>query len=103
MALGAIELATIARSQDFTAIKHGEDLKGVTQQTSLVQNMQRETEQKTRQVTESDAADWQKKKFDGREKGSGSYSGDGGSKRKKKQAPDGRVTVKGREGFDIKI
>ncbi|MED9902647.1 MAG: hypothetical protein UFG06_00525 [Lachnospiraceae bacterium] len=103
MALGAIELATIARSQDFTTIKHGEDYKGAAQQTNLVQNMQRETEQKTRQVTERDAADWQKKKFDARDKGNDSYNGDGGSKRKKKQEPDGKVFVKGRESFDIKI
>lgn len=103
MALGAIELATIARSQDFTTIKHGEDYKGVAQQTSLAQNMQREAEHKTRQVTDSTAAEWQKKKSDARDKGNGSYNGDGGSRRKKKQEPDGRVMVKGRESFDIKI
>lgn len=102
MAFGSIELGTIARSQDYTTIKQSEDNKGVAQQNNLVYQMQQETEQKTRQVTHSDNADWQQKKFDAREKGNGSYAGDGGSKKKKKE-PDGRVLINGREGFDIKI
>lgn len=103
MALGAIELGTIARSQDYTTIKQNEDNKGITQQSSLVQNMQREVEQKNRQVRKSDEADWQQKKFDAKEKGNGSYDGNGGSERKKKQEPDGKVLIKGRSSFDIKI
>lgn len=102
MAFGSIELGTIARSQDYTTIKQNEDNKGIAQQNNLVHQMQQETEHKTRQVTHSDNADWQQKKFDAREKGNGSYAGDGGSKKKKKE-PDGRVLIKGREGFDIKI
>lgn len=103
MAWGAIELGTIARAQDYTTIKQNEDNKGIAQQSNLVQNMQHEAEQKTRQVTESENAMWQQKKFDAKEKGNGSYAGDGGSGKKKQKEPDGKVLIKGREGFDIKI
>lgn len=102
MALGVIELATIARSQDYTAVKHTEDNKGATQQTNLTQNMQQEVEQKARQVREGDNAEWQNKKFDAKEKGNGSYEG-GNRDKKKEKKPEEKVLIKGRQGFDIKI
>lgn len=61
MALGAIELGTIARSQDYTTLKQNEDNKGISQQSNLVQEMHREADNRTRQVVQSDNADWQKK------------------------------------------
>lgn len=103
MAIGVIELATIARSQDYTAIKQNEDNKGVAQQSNLVHNMQQNDEQKIRQVNQSDNADWQQKKFDAKEKGNGNYSSDGGQNKKNKKQPDGKVMLKGQGGFDIKI
>lgn len=89
MALGAIELGTIARSQDYTTLKQNEDNKGISQQSNLVQEMHREADNRTRQVVQSDNADWQKKKFDSKEKGSNSYAGDGGRNRKKQAPADG--------------
>ncbi|HKM35850.1 MAG TPA: hypothetical protein VJY54_14070 [Lachnospiraceae bacterium] len=103
MAIGAIEFLTIARSQDYTAIKQNEDNRGVAQQNNLVHNMQHEVEQKTKQVNQSDNAGWQEKKFDAKDKGNGNYSGDGGNNRKKQNQPDGKVLLKGQGSFDIKI
>lgn len=103
MALGAIELATIARSQDYTTIKQNEDNRGVTQQNHLVHNMQHEAEQKPKQVNQSDNADWHEKKFDAKDKGNGNYSGEGGNNRKKQSQPDGKVLLKKQGSFDIKI
>lgn len=105
MAIGAIELGTIARSQDYTTIKQNEDNKSLTQQSSMVHNMNRNAEQKTKQVHESENADWLHKKFDARDKGSNSYNGDGGQNRKKDRdkESDGRVLLKGQNSFDIKI
>ena len=103
MAMGAIELGTIVRSQDYTTIKQNEDNKSVAQQSVLVQDRQKEDTQKTRQVNQGEDAQWQQKKFDAREKGNGSYEGDGGNKRKKGKEPDGKVVLKGQGGFDIKI
>lgn len=103
MAMGSIELGTIARSQDYTTIKQNEDNKSIAQQNVLIQDKQKEDIQKTKQVNQSDSAQWQQKKFDAREKGSNNYEGDGGSKRKKEKEPDGKVVLKGQGGFDIKI
>ncbi len=104
MAIG-IDVSNIVRAQDYTTIKQNEDNRGIAQQSNLVQNMEREVENKIRQVNESDNADWQNKKFDAKEKGNGNYSGDGGKqkKRKQEQESDGKVILKGRGGFDIKI
>ena len=103
MALGAIELGTIARSQDYTALKQNEDNRGITQQGNLMQEMHRETDIKTRQVVQSDDADWQQKKFDSKEKGSNNYAGDGGKNRKKKADVDGGVGCKDKKRLDIQI
>lgn len=103
MAMGSIELATIARLQDYTTIKQNEDNRGLAQQSNLVQQMDHDNQQKTRQVTESDNAQWHQKNPNAKEKGNGNYAGDGGRNRKKQKESDGRVLVNGREHFDIKI
>ena len=102
MAFGAIELTTISRAQDYTTIKHNEDNKVGVDQANFSDQFQKNTEQNIREVHSSDDTQWHEKKPDAREKGNGQYSGDGGSRRKKKQVQD-RVVVKGRGGFDMKI
>ena len=42
-------------------------------------------------------------KTDAREKGSSEYTGDGGRQRKKEKNTGGKVIVKGRQSFDVKI
>lgn len=102
MAFGAIELTTISRAQDYTTIKHNEDNKGTVDQSNFSQQFQKTTEQNIREVHSSDNTGWHERKPDAREKGNGQYSGDGGSRRRKKPAQD-RVVVKSRGGIDIKI
>lgn len=101
MAFGSIELTTISRAQDYSAIKQNEDNKALSDQTNGMFQVQRNEEQKTREVHSSDNAQWHENKPDAREKGKGEYYGDGGKKRK--EQPGGRVTVKKQGGFDIKI
>ena len=102
MSFGSIELATIARTQDFTTIKHNEDSKGPLMQNMAGQKIQKETTQKVRQVNKKDEPEWQNKKFDARDKGSNSYQGDGGKNRKGK--PTETIVRKGTSGgFDIKV
>lgn len=103
MAMGVMEIASITRSQDYTTIKQSEDNKSLMQQSGLVENMKKETEHKTKQVNKGDNAEWQQKKYDAKEKGNGSYEGNGGRKQQKKNEPDGQVVVKGRSSFDIKV
>lgn len=105
MAFGAIELTTISRAQDYSAIKQNEDNKGqIVQGNGLVQ-VQKHEQQQLREVHTGENVEWYEKRPDAREKGNGSYSGDGGKKRRK--TPSGQVIAKGKNGaqggFDIKI
>ena len=102
MAFGSIELTTISRAQDYTTIKHNEDNKVNVDQANFSQQFQKTTEQNIREVRHSDNTRWHENKPDAKEKGNNKYSGDGGSRRKKKQVQD-RVVVKGQGGFDMKI
>ncbi|MBP3204520.1 MAG: hypothetical protein J6M66_03750 [Lachnospiraceae bacterium] len=102
MAIGGIDLTTMSRAQDYTAIKQNEDNKGMMDQVNLVHQGQKNEETKATTVHDSANADWYNKKQDGRDKGNNEYAGDGGRKREKKATID-RVVVKGRGGFDLKI
>ncbi|MCM1540058.1 MAG: hypothetical protein NC121_02230 [Blautia sp.] len=102
MAFGSIDLTTISRAQDFSGIKQNEDNKGMFAQTVISQDVQKNTEQRIREVHRSDDPEWHQKNPDAKEKGNGEYYGDGG-KRRKGAKPRERVVIKGREGFDMKI
>lgn len=104
MAMGVVEIATIARTQDYTKIKHNENTKVATEQSNIVVQNQKETLQKGKQVVDSKQPDWHNKKFDAKEKGKNEYTGSGGGKRKKHEVSDGKVKIKKEPGgFDVKI
>lgn len=102
MAIGAIEFTTISRAQDFSTIKQNEDNKVMVDQSNFSTQMQKTTEQQTRQVRSSDEAQWHQQRPDAKEKGNGHYEGDGGRKRKKQQTVE-RMIIKQQGGFDMKI
>lgn len=101
MAMGAIELATIARSQDYSNIRHNETTKVVSEQSNLVVREQKDIQQKVKQVRDGENTGWHNRKFDAKEKGDNRYGGDGGQKRK--QTPEQKGVPKRQGGFDIKI
>ncbi len=103
MAIGSIEFTTISRAQEYSTIKHNEDNKGMVDQANYSAQMQKTTEQRRQEVYSADNAQWQQSQPDARDKGKGSYEGDGGRNRKKQEKPVQRVIVKGQEGFDIKV
>lgn len=104
MAFGSLEVASIPRAQDYTAMKQNEDNKGVLQQMTLGEQSQKHSEQRTREVHSSDNADWYTGQYDAKEKGNNEYAGNGGKHRKNKNPEkDGTVVVKQHRGFDIKI
>lgn len=103
MTISRVELqGQVTRAQDFTNIKHNEDNKPLVDQSNFQQQFHQSVETKARQVIQGDRTENERKNFDAKEKGNGHYAGDGGKKRKKEEK-DGRVVLKGREGFDIKI
>ena len=54
MAFGSIELTTISRAQDYSAIKQNEDNKAFVDQTNGQFQVQKNERQKTREVHSSD-------------------------------------------------
>lgn len=104
MAIGPIEMqGTIARAQDYSTIKQNEDYKGIIDQNNFQNQFKKEVNERPHQVNNKDNADYQNKKFDAKDKGSGEYAGDGGKERKDKKGTEGRVVLKGNHSFDIKI
>lgn len=104
MAIGSIEVATIARTQDFTTIKHNEDAKGAVMQVTAQTQGAKEINQRVRQVNDTEGVIYHHSNPDAKEKGNGTYAGDGGRERKKN--PDGQVVRKDipySGGFDVKI
>lgn len=102
MAFGAIEITTITRAQDYSPIKQNEDYKGMVDQNNIGQHIQKDIQQRAREVRSGDNSEWQNRKFDAKDKGSNEYRGNGGHS--KKRAPqDGQVVVNGHQGIDIKI
>ena len=101
MAFGSIEFTTISRAQDYSAIKHNEDNKGFVDQTNIIQQTEKTTEQRIREVHSSDDTQWHQKNPDAKEKGNNEYKGDGG--RNRKRGSSERMAVKSRGGFDMKI
>jgi hypothetical protein len=94
----------VTRAQDFTTIKQNEDNKGMVDQTNFQRQFDQSVDNRLRQVNQGDRAENEGKRFDAKEKGSGSYEGDGGRGRKKEEKEqDGKVLIKGRSSFDIKI
>ena len=103
MALGAIDLTSISRAQDYSPIKQNEDNKAFMDQNNIGQNIRKDIQQRAREVRTGDNSDWHSRKFDAKDKGDNQYSGDGGARRKKNKEEDGRVVIKGQTSFDIKI
>lgn len=103
MAIGAIEMSTIARTPDYTTLKQNEDMKGMIDQTNFQAQFHKNIDEKTHTVKQGDNADRQEKKFDAKEKGNGTYSRNGnGQNQRKEQDKNGKTIIK-QGGFDIKI
>lgn len=105
MTISRIELqGQVTRAQDFTTIKQNEDNKAAVDQMNFQQRFDQSVEEKHWQVQQGEHTENMEKRFDAREKGNGTYAGDGGRKRKKEEKQqDGKVLVKGQGSFDIKI
>lgn len=103
MAIGPIELTgMVTRSQDISLFKQNEDNKPIIDQSNIQVNVQKKTEEQTKQVRNADNADHHEYRYDAKEKGNGSYQ-DNRKKDKKEKKEDGKVTVKRTSGFDMRI
>ncbi len=104
MAIGFVEMqGQITRAQDFTTVKHNEDMKGMVDQSNFGQQMTKQVERQTQRVNQGEQTQNRQKKYDAKEKGGNEYHGDGGRNRKgkrEKQEADGKVLLKGVHSFD---
>lgn len=105
MAISRVEIqGQVTRAQDFTTIKHQEDHKGLVDQSNFQHQSEQKVEQRLHQVNRGEQTENRQKRFDAKDKGSNAYYGDGGQNRRKPDVgEDGKVLVKGRSSFDIKI
>ena len=105
MALGPIELnVTVSRVQDYTTIKHHEDMRPNIQQMDLSKSNIKEADRKADSVDKKDEANNEQKKQDAKEQGSNKYYGDGGKNRPGAKIPkEGTVVKKAQGGFDFRI
>ncbi len=96
MAISQVELqGQITRAQDFTTIKHNEDMRPAVEQAQAGETVAKEVEIHVRTVNRGQQTENQNKKFDAKEKGSNEYSGDGGQNRRNaKKEEDGKVILK---------
>lgn len=96
--------ATVQRAQDVTTVKQNEDNKGMVDQGNFQTQMQKEADNRLKQVHHPEDTQKKEKSTDANSKGGGMYSGDGGRNRKKKDAKETeKVVVKGSSSFDVSI
>lgn len=99
--MASMEIAAIARTQDFSTIKQFEDNRAALAQMNMHQQSGKEIQNRAKQVLQTEETQWQQKRFDSREKGSNEYAGDGGKGRRRQ--PTEQVVVKKQQGFDVKV
>lgn len=96
--------ATVQRAQDVTTMKQNEDNKGMVDQGNFHTQFQKEAGHRLKQVNHPDDTQKKESSADAKEKGNGTYFGDGGGKRKKKEEKEaGKVVLKGSNHFDVSI
>lgn len=103
MAVSPILLnATIQQTNDVLQNQTRQVEKGMVDQGHIITQETKQEYQKARQVVRSEQTFMKEERFDAKEKGNGSYQGDGGRNRKR-QSQDGRVITKPEVGFDMKV
>lgn len=105
MAIGMIELqGGIQRTQDYTVLKHQENMKSTIDQSNVQLKIDKTVEERANQVVRGDDASRSENDGDAKEKGKGQYAGDGGARRKKQEVPkEGKVVMKGVSHFDMSV
>ena len=105
MGFGPIELnVTVTRVQDYTTIKHNEDMRPNIQQMDISKQTIKEADHKASFVEKKDDLSGDQKKQDAKDEGKNKYMGDGGKNRPgSKNSKDGTVIKKELGGFDFRI
>lgn len=100
-----IEFGTMMRTQDISPLKQAEDAKAALQQQNIAYTSEKTADIKQEQVYQKKDEDMDKD-YDASKNGNGQEYGQSNNKRKKKDKEDeedGRVIVKNKPFFDVKI
>lgn len=99
MAIGSFEInGMMGRTQDYSALKHQEDMKSTVNQNIFQDQSEKQVQNKAQSVQNSQESEANQHRKDAREKGSNEYAGDGGKNRRNangKIPMDGKVIKKG--------
>jgi len=96
--------AAIGRTQDFTQQKVNEDTKPAVEQQQIVQSNEKTIEHKSQMVSQHDDGDMDAE-YDASKEGRGGYEGESSGRKRKdeEENDDGKVVIKQKATFDIKI
>lgn len=102
MSVRPVDIVMVQQMNEVSQIKQAETAKPMAQQFNIAAEVQKESEHKSEQVTKKSDVDNQKKKFDAKDKSDNEYYNDNHKNNKRK---DGKVTIKGKDGFgfDVKV
>ena len=107
MAIRPVEMqGMVQRSQDVTHFKASENNRSNVEQMNIQGQQTKELQLKQENVVKKENADYNEQKYDAKEKGHNSYdeNKNGHGKRKnKEEVEDGKVTVKQKSTFDVRI
>ena len=92
----------IGRTQDIGLIKQNQDSKPLMQQHNIAQNFEKQVDHRMEQVAHKDNSEFEKP-FDENGKGGAAYEERERKKKEEKEDEDGKVIVKTRANFDIRI
>lgn len=95
----------IQRTGDVSVIKHNEDARPGMEQHNIQTQQKKQEHALTHKVMQAKQKENERKRYDAKEKGNGSYQPKQQKKKQQDNTPaEDKVTVKGRVGgFDIKI
>ena len=107
MSIRPVDLSgMIQRTQDIGNIKHSEDSRPVADQYNIEVRQEKQESDLSHKVQDPEQKDNQEFRYDAREKGNNSYSGNGKKKKKHGQQDEDEGTVhikERRTSFDVKI
>ena len=93
--------SSIGRTQDISLIKQNQDVRPLVEQHAIAQNHEKQIDRNMESVIKKEDAEFESP-FNKDGKGGAEYE-ERERKRKKKEEEDGKVTVKSRATFDIRI
>lgn len=105
MAIRPVEMqGVVQRNQDVAGYKANQDNKVAVDQANFYGNHIKELQEKQENVIKKDNADYNQMNYDAKEKGRNEYQGNNKHKRKhREEEEDGKVVVKKKATFDVKI